>query len=39
MKSYLTYAVAILIATMAIATAAPDTDALMSKRECGLAGL
>ena len=31
MKSYLTYAVAILIATMAVATAAPDTDALMSK--------
>jgi len=31
MKSYLTYAVAILIATMAVATAAPDTDALMQK--------
>ena len=31
MKSYLTYAVAILIATMAVATAATDTDALMQK--------
>jgi hypothetical protein len=32
MKSYLTYAVATLIATMAVATAAPpDTDALMKK--------
>ena len=31
MKSYLTYAVAILIATMAVATAAPDNDALMEK--------
>jgi hypothetical protein len=31
MKSYLTYAVAILVATMTLATAAPDKDALMEK--------
>lgn len=31
MKSYLTYAVGILVATMTLATAAPDKDALMEK--------
>ena len=33
MKTQLTYAVAILLATIAVATAAPDKDAIMAKEK------